>query len=260
MRYRLGTIGFSYPEWVGGFYPRDLKATEYLSFYARYFDCVELDTTFHAVPPAATVRRWAAQVPDDFRFAVKCPRTVTHEGRIDAQISVMSAFLDVMRELGGKLGPVLLQFPPSFRAAELDRLSAFLGKLPRVRYAVEFRHDSWLNDRTTAMLKEQRVCWAVGDYATPPEPVRVTTDFLFIRWIGIHHRFERLDIEQIDVTDRLRSWKTQFEQAPAGVKEIWAFVNNDFSGYAIGTANRMKRLLGLPASEPKAEDRGELFG
>src|SRR5947209_1294514 len=114
MRYRLGTIGFSYPEWVGGFYPRDLKATDYLSFYARYFDCVELDTTFHAVPPAATVRRWAAQVPDDFRFAVKCPRTVTHEGRIDAQISVMSEFLDVMRELGGKLGPVLLQFPPSF--------------------------------------------------------------------------------------------------------------------------------------------------
>ena len=116
------------------------------------------------------------------------------------------------------------------------------------------------NDQTTALLKEHQICWAVGDYVTPPEPVRVTTDFLFVRWIGIHHRFERLDSEQIDVSDRLRSWKAQFDQVPASVKEIWGFVNNDFSGYAIGAANRMKKMLGLPASEPKAEDRGELFG
>jgi len=261
MHFRLGTVGFSYADWSGSFYPRDLKATDYLEFYSRYFDTVELDTTFHAVPEAHTVARWAAAVPSDFRFAVKCPASITHGARIDQQIAPMLWFLEVMRGLGAKLGPVLLQFPPGFNFAEFDRLSEFLTHLPEdVRYAVEFRHPSWLTAQTAALLKQTRVAWAVGDYATKPLPVRVTTDFLFIRWIGIHHQFEKLDHEQLDLSDRLEWWKSQFDLAPQPVKEIWGYVNNDFSGYAIATCNRLKRMLDLPAREPGPEDRGELFG
>lgn len=261
MLHHLGTVGFSYSDWAGVFYPRDLKVAEYLAFYSRYFDAVELDTTFHAVPEAQTVRRWATMAAEQFRFAVKCPASITHGPRIDEQVAPMLWFLEVMRELGPKLGPVLLQFPPSFAVAEFDRLTNFLPHLPKdVRYAIEFRNSSWQTDATTQLLKENRCCWAVGDYASKPEPVRVTTDFLFVRWIGVHQRFARLDHEQEDVSERLQWWTTQFANVPTSVRDIWGFVNNDYNGYAIGAANHLKRLLDLPVREPKPEERGELFG
>lgn len=261
MEYRLGTAGFGYREWVGAFYPRDLKATDYLAFYSQYFDTVELDTTFHATPPVELVARWKSVTPEGFRFSVKTPAAITHGNRIDEQAAPMLWFLETMRGLGNKLGVVLLQFPPGFTFEQFGRLSAFLSHLPKdVRFAVEFRHPSWLRDETTALLRSARVAWAVGDYDTTVLPVRVTADFLYIRWIGVHGRFGHLDHEQIDVGERLQWWKTQFERTPRAVKSVWGIVNNDYTGYAIGTCNRMKRLLGLAAREPQAAERGELFG
>src|SRR5688572_19946054 len=118
MNYRLGTMGFSYADWAGGvFYPPGLKPGEYLSHYAKYFDAVELDTTFHATPPPERFRRWADVTPAGFRFAVKTPKSVTHELPPDKAIGGMHAFLDAARRLGEKLGVVLLQFAPSFEIA-----------------------------------------------------------------------------------------------------------------------------------------------
>ena len=261
MHYRLGTCGFSYDDWVGTFYPRDLRHSGFLAFYARYFDAVELDTTFHATPEPHIVQRWAAATPDDFRFCPKTPASVTHGARIDEQLAPMLWFLEVMRGLGDKLGVVLLQFPPSFTFAQFDRLAGFLPRLPTdVRYAVEFRNPTWQRNETTALLSETNTCWAVGDYADDPTPVRVTTDFLYVRWIGVHQRFNTLTHEQIDTTEKLAWWKSQFDHAPAKVQTTWGFFNNDYAGNSIGTANRLRKLAGLEVREPKAEDRGELFG
>ena len=260
-RIRLGTIGFGYADWAGEFYPPGVRPGDYLSHYARHFDTVELDTTFHATPPIERVRRWFEATPEHFRFCVKAPKEVTHEGPIDRQLPAMEAFLDVMRGLGEKLAAILIQLPPSFGMDQFDAFERFLKKLPRdVRFAVEFRNGSWGQQRTLDLLREHGCALVAAEYLTRPSRVYVTTDFLYVRWIGEHQHFARLDREQVDVEASLRWWKGELERVMAGdsVKEIYGFFNNDYSGYAVATCRRFMRMMGL-AVDPMAV-QGELFG
>ena len=107
-------MGFSYDDWLGVFYPRGTKPGDWLEHYAKHFDAVELDTTFHAIPPVERVRRWASVVPMDFRFCMKAPKAVTHEPPVDRRIDLMRAFVEVARHFEERLGVILLQFPPSY--------------------------------------------------------------------------------------------------------------------------------------------------
>src|SRR5581483_6575840 len=167
--WRLGTMGFGYSDWSGVFYPRDLKPSDFLAFYARYFNAVELDTTFHAIPPPDRVRRWRDETPGGFRFAAKAPKAVTHEGILDHHVDPMFEFLDSIGQLGEKLAVVLLQFPPSFTVQQLPRLRTFAGAMPEdVRFAVEFRHPSRDSEATAELLRERNWCWAAADYAGEP--------------------------------------------------------------------------------------------
>lgn len=260
MPWRLGTIGFGYSDWQGTFYPNELKSADHLSFYARHFDTVELDTTFHAAPTPQRVRRWAAAVPEEFRFCVKTPKDITHaDGPLARRTGAMLGFVDTLRVFASKLGPVLLQFPPSFDTGSGRDLGSFLDALPRdVRYAIELRHRSWRTPQTAALLRDHACCWVMADYFEEPWEVPATTDFLYVRWIGRHGQFPTLDREQLDVTARLEWWKHELQKI-AGVSTIWGLVNNDYSGYAVGTCNRMKRLLGLPISETQDARQGQLF-
>src|SRR4051812_42942353 len=116
--WRLGTMGFGYADWNDVFYPAGMKSSEYLEHYARHFNSVELDTTFYATPDSARVKHWASVVPDDFQFAMKTPRTVTHEGSIDRNVDRMFEFLDAVHHFDQKLGVILLQFGPAFDATQ----------------------------------------------------------------------------------------------------------------------------------------------
>lgn len=262
--WRLGTMGFSYSEWAGVFYPSGMKPGEYLEHYARQFNAVELDTTFHAVPPPERVRRWGEVTPDDFRFCVKTPRVVTHDFPIEQGVASMNHFLEAMRPLGEKLAVVLLQFPPSFTVREIGRLDRFLSEMPgELDLAVEFRHATWLSAQTSDMLRKHRVAWVSADYVGETAQVVPTADFLYVRWIGEHNRFPGKDREEMDTTDRLRWWKEQIEQATAAgsVSRVWGFFNNDYAGYSIATCNRFKEIVGLP-TPPNATHaiQGRLFG
>src|SRR5690348_16147892 len=119
---RLGTMGFSYPDWSGVFYPKGTKSTDFLSFYARHFNIVELDTTFHAVPPIQRVRRWRDETPDDFRFTAKVSKDITHASVIDRAVPAMMDFLSAMRAFEPKLAVILIQLPPSFGVDQSERL------------------------------------------------------------------------------------------------------------------------------------------
>ena len=261
--WRLGTVGFGYDDWAGVFYPDSLKSIDYLSFYARHFDTVELDTTFHAAPTPDRVARWAAATPGAFRFCVKTPKEITHaEGRLSApgKVDSMLRFVGVLREFGPKLGVVLVQFPPSFDAGGSKELSAFLGALPDdVRFAVEFRHPSWETDATADVLRDFGCGWVAADYLDrEPWEVPATADFLYVRWVGRHGVYPTLDRERIDATDRLEWWKRRVERC-RGVQTAWGFVNNDYTGYAVATCNRMKRLVGQPVKPLEAPEQGQLF-
>jgi uncharacterized protein YecE (DUF72 family) len=135
----LGTSGFSYATWRGGFYPEKARPAEFLRLYAEHLPSVELNTTFHGLPSEEQFRRWAEQTPDDFRFAVKMTRSVTHFGRLE----LVGTFCEQVRALGDRLGPILVQFPPT-RERDDGMLALLVGSLdPELEYAFEFRHPSW---------------------------------------------------------------------------------------------------------------------
>ena len=263
MDWRLGTVGFGYADWSGVFYPAGLKSGDYLGHYAKHFDAVELDTTFYATPPLERVIKWAEAVPANFRFAAKAPKAVTHGLPIERAAGEMIDFLGVLRRgLGEKLGVVLLQFPPSFTSRSMPRLRQFLGELPNdVELAAEFRHESWWNDRETApMLKSYRVAWAAAEYAVEPRAIVPTTDLLYVRLIGEHHRFKRLNFVQTDVTANLRGWLDRLRAAQPAPRSTWVLFNNDYSGYSIETARQFREMIGLAEPAPAAPASGGLFG
>jgi uncharacterized protein YecE (DUF72 family) len=135
----VGTSGFSYPTWRGGFYPEKSKPSEFLERYSERLPSVELNTTFYDLPSEEQFRIWAEATPPDFRFSVKMTRRITHFGRLE----LVGTFCERVRALGKKLGPVLIQFPPT-RPRDDGVLRLLLDSLdPELEYAFEFRHESW---------------------------------------------------------------------------------------------------------------------
>jgi uncharacterized protein YecE (DUF72 family) len=237
-----------------------MKPGDYLSHYAKYFDTVELDTTFHAAPPPERFRRWADVTPEGFRFAAKMPKAVTHEVAPDRGIDAMNQFLDSAQRLDEKLGVVLIQFAPQFEINQFASVARLLAALPaHLRFAVEFRNRTWGTQRTLDLLREHRCALVAAEYLSRPARIHVTTDFLYVRLIGQHQRFDELNREQLDVSQSLNWWNREIATAAGQVKTTWCFFNNDFSGFSIATANRFKSLTGQVVNEPPAIPGG-LFG
>lgn len=256
----LGTVGFSYKDWDGVFYPAGMSPRSYLAHYSQIFNAVELDSTFYGTPPAAHVRHWSAAAPDTFKFCVKTPRQITHDLRLVEATQEMAAFLQTIELFGDKLGAVLIQLPPNFTAAEFDNVDKFLGKLPaRFQYAIEFRHESWFTRETAAMLKNHQVCWTSTDYLDLPKYIAMTTDFLYIRWLGRHGQFTHKDREQVDVTPQLQWWWDYIQPQLERTRALYGFFNNDYSGHSPGACNRFKALVGLPTNYPRLPRQGRLF-
>ncbi len=135
----VGTSGFSYPPWRGEFYPADAKPADFLRLYSERLPSVELNTSFYQLPSEEQFRRWAEQAPPDFRFAVKMTRRITHFGRLE----LVGTFCESVRALGDKLGPILIQFPPT-RPRDEGMLHLLQESLdPELSYAYEFRNETW---------------------------------------------------------------------------------------------------------------------
>lgn len=256
----LGTVGFSYKDWDGAFYPAGMPQRSYLAHYSQIFNAVELDSTFYGTPPAERVKQWTAAAPEQFKFCPKTPREITHESRLVDVQNKMQTFLETMRLLDSKLGAILIQLPPSFSAGEFDRVSHFLAALPTdLHYAVEFRHPSWYIPETAELLKAQQMAWVSLDYINLPKQIGLTTDFLYIRWLGEHGRFEQKNREQADVTPELNWWWDYLRPHVGHVKTIYGFFNNDYAGHSPSSCNRFKNLVGLPVVYPELPQQGRLF-
>jgi uncharacterized protein YecE (DUF72 family) len=256
----LGTMGFSYDSWQGVFYPPGLTASKYLRHYSRFFNAVEVDSTFYGTPRRSTVRRWYALTPAGFRFALKTPRVVTHEKRLRAAQADMAQFIDTVGLLEDKLGVILIQLPPSFQADQLEQLAAFLDELPRsYPFAVEFRHLSWHNAATAELLAHTGVCWAATEYPQLPGDIHLTTDFIYIRWIGQHGRFQYHDHERLDMTPNLQDWHDRIGEHFEDLHTVYGFFNNDYAGFAPATLNRFRGMVGLPVENLRPPQQGRLF-
>jgi len=258
----LGAQGFSPQDWVGTFYPPQSSPSQFLPFYARVYDTVEVNSTFYAIPAASTVRSWLHRTPPNFLFACKMPQEITHDHRLLAIEERLADFLDRMRILGDKLGPVAIQFPRSFTRRYEDNLRSFLPLLPKdIRFVAEFRSESWNDAEVFDLLGEFDVAWCINDWQDLPPVVETTTDFAYLRLVGFHREFQALDRVQRDRSDELTSWASTIRHLASRLPRIYVYVNNHYEGHAPATINRLANLLDLPTVDPKSlwPDQATIF-
>jgi uncharacterized protein YecE (DUF72 family) len=178
-----GTSGWAYSSWRPGFYPAKLGAGRFLQHYAGRLNSVEVNYTFGRRVSQDLLQRWAAQVPEQFRFAVKAHRRITHSKRLRDAAAATSEFLDSLEplRLAGKLGPVLFQLPGNFKC-DVGRLREFLAGLPTgLRAAFEFRHQSWFSQDVYAALRDAGASLCVAEDEKLVTPEVVTADFCYLR-------------------------------------------------------------------------------
>lgn len=258
-RLRIGTQGWNYAAWLGSFYPDGTRAADFLSVYARAFDTVEVDSTFYAVPAASTVRGWGDRTPEGFTFALKFPQQVTHEGRLRDSAGMTELFFDRARELGAKLGPVLVQLGPDFGPEELPALVEFLPRLPEdVRVAMEFRTRAWMTPGVLALLRQHRVAVTLVDGPWIPRrwmlelASRPTADFTYIRWMGPNRDLVDHSRVQVDRLPELERWRDAIEAIPPDVTDVYAYASNFYAGHAPRTARDAQELFGIVSVDPES--------
>lgn len=261
-RLLIGTSGWTYSSWKGSFYPEDLPSRRYLEFYSRRFDSTEVNYSFYHLPRPGTYEKWAAQVPDNFVFALKASRFITHIKRLVDIEEAWAAFVQNAEALGSHLGPILLQFPPLFRG-EPKKLADFLRVAQRpvpkshvVRLAFEFRHESWFTEEIFSLLRRHRAALCIADSPRYPRRDEVTTDFAYIRFHGRTDLFasKYTDMELADEAKRIRRYlRDGFD--------VYAYFNNDALGHAVANAHTLKQLVrwqGRPTADSADSDERSL--
>lgn len=240
----IGTSGWTYSSWKGAFYPDDLPSRRYLEFYARVFGTTEVNYSFYRLPRPSTYEKWAAQVPDDFVFALKASRFITHVKRLVDVEEAWEAFVRNGLALGPHLGPILLQFPPSLRC-DRKALANFLRVAQRpaaksrpLRLAFEFRHESWFTEAIYALLRRHRAALCIADSPRYPRRDEATAEFVYIRFHGRTELFasKYTDEELAEEARRIRRYVRD------GL-DVYAYFNNDASGHAVANAKTLGRLL-----------------
>jgi len=251
---RLGTSGWSYKDWEGPFYPKGEKKK--LTYYSRFFSTVEIDSTFYAYPSKGMIIGAAKSTPTDFVFSAKLPKLITHEKALDMQRGVkedLFRFLHLMKPLidKGKMGPLLIQLPPSFTySGGFAKLGAFLDALPTdVPFAAEFRNKSWLGkDDTVDLLRRHNVAMTTVDEPLLPPDATTTADFAFVRW---HGHGERPWYNYRYKQEELQAWSKKVEAIATKTKKVYGYFNNHFHGYAVENSLKMMDLLGSADAEQR---------
>jgi uncharacterized protein YecE (DUF72 family) len=240
----LGTSGWSYADWEGTLYPEGLQAASRLAEYAKHYTTVEIDSTFYGTPRETTVERWRKVAPRGFLFAAKFPQEVTHERNLVNSRGEAEGFVHTMQALEDRLGPLLLQLPPSFSVEGMGVLEDFLSGLPEgPRYAVEVRHRSWLGSDLPALLREHGVALTLIDYPRMPRMEDATAGFVYIRWLGDRREFPSGHTHaRRDRTDDLEWWSERVDRFLSEGREVFAYANNHYQNHSPSTLEQFLEI------------------
>lgn len=236
----IGTSGYSYKHWAGRYYPRELKASEWLSYYLRDFDTVELNNTFYHLPTEDAFDNWRKSTPQGFTFAVKGSRFLTHMIKLKDPERGLVNFMPRAERLRSKLGPVLWQLPPRWNV-NVGRLETFLSLLPgKHRYAFELRNESWMRGEVYDVLKKHNAAFCIYELAGYQSPIEITADWTYIRLHGptaFKYQGSYSDEELAGWAARIRTWSRK-------LKAIYVYFDNDDSAYAVQNALTLKKMVG----------------
>ena len=238
-RHWVGTSGWSYDGWRGLVYPRSLKPVEWLGHLAGRLPSVEINASFYRLPREAMLRGWVARTPDEFLFAVKAWRAITHFRRLADCAEQLGVFFERIAALGAKGGPVLFQLPPRF-AADPPRLAAFLELLPAGRrYAFEFRDPSWHRDQVYALLQARNAAFCPFELGRLASPRVTTADFVYVRLHGREGRY-RGDYAGQPLDD----WAAWLNERMAEGSDVYVYFDNtDDTDHAVRNAEQLMRML-----------------
>jgi uncharacterized protein YecE (DUF72 family) len=244
---KIGCSGWNYDAWRGSFYPEGVGPARWLREYARHFDTVEVNSTFYRLASRKAVERWVADTPDDFCFAVKASRYLTHIKRLadDAGKGFslsegITRFYEPLEPLilAGKLGPILWQLPANFRRDD-ERLAHVLSLVPPGRHCFEFRDASWFADDVYSLLERHDAALVIGDDPERPLPVvEPVGRWTFVRFHrgsrGRRGNYSRTEVEQ---------WAAKIARWRDAGTDVYAYFNNDWEAFAPRNAKLLERLL-----------------
>jgi uncharacterized protein YecE (DUF72 family) len=231
MKSWIGTSGFQYAEWKGNFYPEDLPAVKMLPFYAERFATTEINYTFRRIPAPKTIENWKALTPENFRFALKASQKITHWSKLRDCADTLEYFLKIATGLGERLGPILLQLPPTFKK-DAEILNSFLRELPSIRAAFEFRHESWFDDEIFDLLKSRNIALCIADTDTIATPRKITADYGYLR-------LRREDYQKIDI----ERWASFVSEQKLNWQDAFVYFKHEESGIGPKLAKQMMELL-----------------
>jgi uncharacterized protein YecE (DUF72 family) len=251
-KYIVGTSGYSFPDWVGGFYPAGTRAGGMFDFYARHFGAVELNFSFYRMPAAATMLKLAKASPDGFGFWVKAYQDITHK----QDLSPAREFLASLAPLrdAGKLAGVLMQFPQSFHRTPPNRqyLARAIDELAQVPTAIEFRHATWDDPATVEGMGQRNVTLVIPDVPALPGLYRpapaITSETGYLRlhsrnasnwYAGMAQRYD-YSYSARELGAIVSQWETLAQHA----KQVYAFFNNCHGGQAAQNAEAFRKMLG----------------
>jgi uncharacterized protein YecE (DUF72 family) len=237
----IGTSGWVYGAWRGLFYPPTLPDAQRLSYFANRFRTTEVNYSFYHVPSTDTYRKWLGLVPPDFVFSLKANRVITHVARLQEVGPPWNDFVRGARQLGHQLGPILLQFPPSFRKDHAV-LAAFLEMASRtsvhIRLVFEFRHPSWFVEDTYRLLRRHGCALCIADGPRYPRANEVTADFAYVRFHG-HAPREAPWYADEDLRQEAKFIRRLARQ---GI-DTYVYFNNDALAHAPANAARLSELV-----------------
>jgi uncharacterized protein YecE (DUF72 family) len=234
----IGTSGWIYAHWQGIFYPSGLPQSHWYDHYAKHFDTVEINYSFYRLPSERTFDRWQTQAREEFIYALKANRFLTHIKRLKDVAEPLERFLSRAQRLGGKLGPILWQLPPRWRADPM-RLETFAALLPAdLIHVFEFRDPRWFIQPVREILERFELSFCIFDMPDLPCPSWVTSKVVYLRFHGAGQVYAgRYGQEGLwPWADRIRRWLDEG-------RSVYAYFNNDAFGHAIEDAQTLQTLL-----------------
>jgi uncharacterized protein YecE (DUF72 family) len=237
---RVGCSGWVYKDWRGVVYPSDLRARDWFAYYASQFDTVEINNTFYRLPTTDVVDQWARQAPPGFLYAVKLGAFGSHRMKLRDANRWLPNHLERVRRLGASLGPNLVQLPPRWKR-NTERLDEFLALAPNdMRWAVEIREPSWLQDDVFAVLERHGAALCIHDLLAD-HPWELTSTWTYVRFHGPQARSDPYHglyggRRLWRVARRLQEW------LDSGI-DVFAYFNNDYEGHAVTDARWLRQKL-----------------
>lgn len=237
----IGTSGWSYKHWKGDFYPKAVKAKDWLSFYAQFFTTTEINGSFYRLPTEETIRNWTEAVPANFIFCPKISRFLTHMKKLREPEEPLERFFGIFEPMKKRMGPVLIQLPPMLKF-DYDVTDYFFKYTQRhyrsYEFVLEIRHPSWLQSDALTLLAKYEVGLVISQSGNRfPYSEMITAKNIYVRFHGPADLYASSypDEDLSNFACKFKSWVKEGHQ-------VWAFFNNDIHGYAPKDAIRLKQL------------------